>query len=90
MTKVRLFAPLAALAVGALSMVGTYAFADTKAPAVTVPEQKSAVQTVDDQNKGVDTDVETADDATEVGDTDIETSDEAGEAQEIPGTEQAD
>ena len=82
MSKVKLLAPAAALAIGAMSMVGVYAFADTKAPAAptTTAQVSSTTQTVDDQNKG--TDVETADDngSTSVSDTDKEINDDGAQA----------
>ncbi len=76
--------PAAALAVGALSMVGFYAFAQGNAnPATTAQTQNTAsVVAHDDRADG-----ETADDQSvnasipaKVGDTDIETSDDAGQA----------
>lgn len=80
----------AALAIGAVSMVGLQAFAQS-APTTTPQSQaqvQAPVQTVDDQNKGAD--VETNDEkGSSVSDTDVETNDDGAQAahnsQQDPG-----
>ena len=88
-TKLKLMLPVATLAIGALSMVGVYAFADTSTPAAStpaasttaaVPLASQTVQAGDDKNKG--TDVETADDSAQTtqqdpGNKDGETADDS-------------
>ncbi len=73
----------AALAIGAVSMIGLQAFAQT-APTTTpqsqVQVQAPTTQAVDDQNKGAD--IETADDnaSATVSGTDTETNDDGAQA----------
>jgi cytoskeletal protein RodZ len=74
MTGKKLILP-AALLVGAVSMMGFQAFAQTPTPTTTPQAQVQAtMQTVADQNKGAD--IETADDTDSATATDIETNDD--------------
>lgn len=88
MSKLKLVAPTVALAIGALGMVGMYAFADTTAPAPATTTVSAQTQVVDDHNKGAD--IETADDtaSTAASDTDNGVNEDKGSVQQQQNDQQ--
>lgn len=63
MTLRKLIAPVATLTLGALSMVGVYAFADTSTTSAALPAQTQSATTVQATNTQGSADIETNDDA---------------------------